>query len=123
MGEYDKGMYPKAKPSRFRDQCFKAAWMRAMLHQGYRFPAERFQSASEIDGLPLQWTLGAVLYTMAGRTLCEPATSILADEGGAAFFGTSVVYFVLAGTVIAGIGFSVARSRRESRTRRFVSHA
>lgn len=125
--EYSQGMYPKAKPSRFKDECFKAAWMRAMLHDGYRFPVESpsFKSVSEVGGLPLQWTLGAVLYTMADRTHCEPATSGLSSAGGAVTVDATALYAIvgIAIGVLVSIWISLARRQRLGNRKHHVSHA
>jgi hypothetical protein len=123
--EHAKGIYPKAKPQRFRDQCFKSAWVRAMLHDGYRFPmdSESFQSASEVGGLPLQWTLGAALYNLAKRTQCEPAVVTSGSGGGAATVDASTLYLFVTLAVVAAVGLSVARRRSATRSRQYVSHA
>jgi len=47
-----------------RFQCFKAAWMTAVLHQGFKFPQNysNLHSAFYIGDKEVQWTLGAILY-------------------------------------------------------------
>eukprot|EP00040_Diaphanoeca_grandis_P016613 m.85965 g.85965 ORF g.85965 m.85965 type:complete len:528 (-) comp25914_c0_seq1:60-1643(-) len=63
LTKFDSGDYPDAQLSRFESQCFKAAWMEAMLHSGYKFPVkDQFITVSKIHGIDAQsWTLGAVL--------------------------------------------------------------
>ncbi|XP_065175882.1 ectonucleoside triphosphate diphosphohydrolase 7-like isoform X1 [Sycon ciliatum] len=63
--EIDK-KYPKADSNRLRRQCFKAAWLAAVLHDGHHFPEkfDHFQSVSEIDHSEVQWTLGALVYNL-----------------------------------------------------------
>eukprot|EP00041_Stephanoeca_diplocostata_P022308 m.530414 g.530414 ORF g.530414 m.530414 type:complete len:319 (-) comp22027_c1_seq7:1796-2752(-) len=81
MAEYRAGVYPKAKMHRFTHQCFKAAWMSAMLHDGYRIGAnQRFSSASLLGGLPVQWTLGAVLYFTDNSTAYPEVLATLSPE-------------------------------------------
>jgi Golgi nucleoside diphosphatase len=59
--EHAQGLYPKAKPHRMKYQCFKSAWLRAMLHEGYRFPTEsEFSSTSVINNLPVQVRAAAI---------------------------------------------------------------
>ena len=55
-----------AFPSLSRRQCFKAAWLAAVLHDGHHFPEnfDHFQSVSEIDHSEVQWTLGALVYNL-----------------------------------------------------------
>ena len=47
-----------------RFQCFKAAWMTTVLHQGFKFPQNysNLRSAFYIGDKEVQWTLGAILY-------------------------------------------------------------
>uniref|UniRef100_A0A7S1AWF8 Uncharacterized protein n=1 Tax=Noctiluca scintillans TaxID=2966 RepID=A0A7S1AWF8_NOCSC len=69
---YSRGGYPKASPTRLRLQCFKSAWMHAVLHSGYKpvVNPEHFVSASVVGGLPVQWTLGAVMF-FADASVCN----------------------------------------------------
>ena len=48
----------------YRYQCFKAAWISAVLHNGHHFPKEdfNFKFSSSIKGKVVQWTLGALLH-------------------------------------------------------------
>lgn len=47
-----------------RFQCFKAAWVTTVLHQGFKFPQNysNLRSAFYIGDKEVQWTLGAILY-------------------------------------------------------------
>ena len=47
-----------------RSQCFKSAWMSAVLHDGLAFPVsyDKLRSASTVNKRSVQWTLGAILY-------------------------------------------------------------
>eukprot|EP00041_Stephanoeca_diplocostata_P022306 m.530772 g.530772 ORF g.530772 m.530772 type:complete len:182 (-) comp22027_c1_seq27:1649-2194(-) len=59
----------------------QAAWMSAMLHDGYRIGAnQRFSSASLLGGLPVQWTLGAVLYFTDNSTAYPEVLATLSPE-------------------------------------------
>lgn len=59
-----KGQFPRADANRYRLQCFKSAWMFAVLHDGLGFPEDYNQltSMQYIDGQQVHWTLGALLY-------------------------------------------------------------
>lgn len=59
-------LYPKANEDRLRSQCFKSAWVAAVLHQGFLLDKNfnHFQSVFNVNGQEVQWTLGAVLYHM-----------------------------------------------------------
>ncbi|XP_070541457.1 ectonucleoside triphosphate diphosphohydrolase 4-like isoform X2 [Ptychodera flava] len=61
---HKKGLYPKADQHRLKYQCFKSAWMAAILHDGFKFPDnyKNFRTASLIHDKEVQWTLGAILY-------------------------------------------------------------
>ena len=48
------GRYPRARPSRMRLQCFKAAWMATMLHDGYAVP----RNASVVTVDAVSWRRG-----------------------------------------------------------------
>uniref|UniRef100_A0A1I8GUS9 Ectonucleoside triphosphate diphosphohydrolase 7 n=1 Tax=Macrostomum lignano TaxID=282301 RepID=A0A1I8GUS9_9PLAT len=62
--DYRDKKFPKADWHRLKFQCFKSAWILAVLHYGLRFPRNyrRFQSVSAIHGTEVQWTLGAILH-------------------------------------------------------------
>uniref|UniRef100_A0A0K2USE0 Uncharacterized protein n=1 Tax=Lepeophtheirus salmonis TaxID=72036 RepID=A0A0K2USE0_LEPSM len=50
---------------RMETQCFKSAWICAVLHEGYKFPksyTKLTSSPSTINGEVVHWTLGAILY-------------------------------------------------------------
>ncbi|KAL3863359.1 hypothetical protein ACJMK2_005117 [Sinanodonta woodiana] len=61
---YDKKLYPKADENRMRMQCFKSAWMTAVLHKGLKFPEDykNFHSVQYIQNKDVQWTLGALIH-------------------------------------------------------------
>jgi hypothetical protein len=62
-------LYPKAAPDRLESQCFKSAWIHAVLHDGLMVDEveHHFQSAYKIKGEEVQWTLGAIVYQMRNR--------------------------------------------------------
>ncbi|CAI9733145.1 ectonucleoside triphosphate diphosphohydrolase 4-like [Octopus vulgaris] len=59
-----KKLYPKSDILRLKLQCFKAAWMSLVLHDGLKFPRtyRHFYSTQKIDGKDVQWTLGALIH-------------------------------------------------------------
>lgn len=60
------GAYHETDEYRIKIQCFKAAWVSVMLHEGLGFDifSKKFSlnTLDNIDGKSLQWTLGALLY-------------------------------------------------------------
>ncbi|XP_025016970.1 ectonucleoside triphosphate diphosphohydrolase 7 isoform X2 [Tetranychus urticae] len=61
---FSKNLYPNADSNRLYDQCFKAAWIATLLHDGFKMPKsfKNYQSALSINNNQVQWTLGALLY-------------------------------------------------------------
>lgn len=96
---------PQVELSRLQMQCFKAAWMTTVLHEGIGIPrimdpkgkgdgkshaAEAqgkadeknlFQSVNDVDGLGVSWTLGkAVLEAIRGIPASLPVGGVAAPE-------------------------------------------
>ncbi|VDK42755.1 unnamed protein product [Anisakis simplex] len=61
-----QNLYPKADEDRLRSQCFKSAWIAAILHKGFSLSKfkNRLKSVFDINGEEVQWTLGAMLHNM-----------------------------------------------------------
>ncbi|KAI6653518.1 Ectonucleoside triphosphate diphosphohydrolase 4 isoform X2 [Oopsacas minuta] len=61
-----KNLYPRADLNRQATQCFKSAWLSIVLHRGFGFPDDynHLQSTDRIDGREIQWTMGALIYSL-----------------------------------------------------------
>lgn len=61
---FKSGEFPAADQHRFQYQCFKSAWVLAILHDGHHFPSnyEKFISAKTVNSEVIQWTYGAMIY-------------------------------------------------------------
>lgn len=56
--------YPNADLNRLEGQCFKSAWIHAILHDGFHVNElkHKFQTALRIRDQEVQWALGALVY-------------------------------------------------------------
>eukprot|EP00123_Amoebidium_parasiticum_P009323 comp19396_c1_seq1/m.22437 comp19396_c1_seq1/g.22437 ORF comp19396_c1_seq1/g.22437 comp19396_c1_seq1/m.22437 type:complete len:695 (-) comp19396_c1_seq1:148-2232(-) len=88
---FNEGMYPGAMERRVAHQCYKAAWITATLHHGHRFPLDYpLRPVSKLDGVEVQWTLGAMLYL----TRFQPLGKIQNLKASEAARPTSLVRFL-----------------------------
>ncbi len=74
-----------------RLQCFKSAWMTAVLHEGLRFPP-RYKDLTSVQYIGKQevhWTLGALLY----KTKYYPLRSALVLGKNRGFQKCSLKFF------------------------------
>eukprot|EP00127_Corallochytrium_limacisporum_P007161 Clim_evm34s243 gene=Clim_evmTU34s243 len=79
--EYDAGLFPTAGRTRFRDQCFKSAWMHTFLHYAFEMPkSATFHPISKVNGAEVSWTLGALLHRIYDGITEAPVDD--EDEGG-----------------------------------------
>lgn len=92
------GKYPHASDSRMKLQCFKAAWISTMLHNGYDFPRDRsFSSISKIEGVDSDWALGAALDLSRNASCSAPP-----DSGRLRMFTICIFVLVLGSGSIFG---------------------
>lgn len=61
-----KHLYMRADDERLRTQCFKSAWVSAVLHDGFGIDRwhNSFSTVFNINDQEVQWTIGAMLYNM-----------------------------------------------------------
>ncbi|CAI2351182.1 unnamed protein product [Caenorhabditis sp. 36 PRJEB53466] len=61
---FKKNEFPNAEFERLETNCFKAAWVASVLHEGFNVDKKQnlFQSVLKIAGEEMQWALGAMLY-------------------------------------------------------------
>lgn len=73
LSRHSRGLYPKADSYRLRTQCFKSAYMYAVLHLGLKFPKSYSSliNVQLIKDKEIHWTLGALLYRMRYYPLGE----------------------------------------------------
>eukprot|EP00047_Mylnosiga_fluctuans_P019557 m.83849 g.83849 ORF g.83849 m.83849 type:complete len:519 (-) comp8176_c0_seq2:133-1689(-) len=70
LADYRAGRLPNARMTRLRNQCFKAAWVSAMLHIRHRLPRTAdLRIANTIAGQDVQWTLGVAV--LQGQMQCS----------------------------------------------------
>lgn len=76
---HKRKLYPNADFKRLLYQCFKSAWLSSVLHEGFKMPTDYtgFQSVNTLNGEPVQWTLGALIF----RTRFFPLRSIDNQHG------------------------------------------
>ncbi|KAI6176408.1 hypothetical protein M3Y97_00794800 [Aphelenchoides bicaudatus] len=88
----DKG-YPNADVGRLEGQCFKSAWIHAILHDGFHVNElkHKFQTALRIRDQEVQWALGALLYQMR----YFPLRDIQKNYIHARHSGSSILYSLL----------------------------
>jgi len=119
-----KGLYPFADAHRLKFQCFKAAWMTTVLHQGFRFPRNftKLRSAFYIGDKEVQWTLGAILYRTRFLPLREVQLHSQYKSSYHAFWSYvselqfRIIFLVCSVTVLAAILLYCRRLRRMSKT-------
>ena len=84
--------------SRLQMQCFKAAWMSTILHEGLRLPrvsnTSSFQSINHVRGLSVSWTLGKALQE-ASRDVQMSQFPPLSSRRAVVSNATTIVLFVM----------------------------
>jgi hypothetical protein len=72
LKKLDMGLFPpSASEKRVREQCFKAAWLDALLFEGHGVPRASKQGVvtpvSSMEGAEVQWSLGALIVLTTKR--------------------------------------------------------
>lgn len=123
VSRHSKGLYPFADDHRLKFQCFKAAWMTTVLHEGFKFPQNysNLRSAFYIRGKEVQWTLGAILYRTRFLPLREVQLHSQYKSSYHAFWSYTsdlqfrIILLVCSITVLAAILLYCRRLRRMSK--------
>ncbi|XP_073239476.1 ectonucleoside triphosphate diphosphohydrolase 4-like isoform X1 [Porites lutea] len=124
VNRHAKGLYPHADAHRLQFQCFKAAWVTTVLHQGFKFPQNysNLRSAFYIGDKEVQWTLGAILYRTRFLPLREVQLHSQYKSSYHALWSYvselqfRIIFLVCSVTVLAAILLYCRRLRRMSST-------
>lgn len=115
-------LYPKAAPDRLESQCFKSAWIHAVLHDGLMVDEveHHFQSAYKIKGEEVQWTLGAIVYQMRNRRGYSAGHTMM-DDGYDSNLGWAgpfpLLFAIIAISALVGFIYYYAVVSRRNGTR------
>lgn len=76
--KFQKKQFNKnANEDRIRQQCFKSAWLDAILYEGHEFPRNLKETSllpvSSIEGTEVQWALGALITLITDRVKRDQA--------------------------------------------------
>ncbi|KAI6235991.1 Nucleoside-diphosphatase mig-23 [Aphelenchoides besseyi] len=97
-------MYRTTNEERLQAQCFKSAWIHAVLHDGFHVDElnHKFQSALHINNQEVPWALGALIYQMRYYPLrssfhrttptSENSHSLFVDHPFLFLFGTILLF-------------------------------
>uniref|UniRef100_A0A1I7SXZ9 Nucleoside-diphosphatase mig-23 n=1 Tax=Caenorhabditis tropicalis TaxID=1561998 RepID=A0A1I7SXZ9_9PELO len=100
---FKRNEFPNADFERLETNCFKAAWVSTVLHEGFNVDRTKnlFQSVLKIAGEEMQWALGAMLYHTRslkfGTGLEEELEILQSNQQISNFFSLCIILiFVLA---------------------------
>ncbi|CAD5124427.1 DgyrCDS12710 [Dimorphilus gyrociliatus] len=108
---FKKNRYPKADENRLKFQCFKSAWVAAVLHNGLGFPKD-YKSLTSLQSLgnqEIHWTLGALLfktrfYPLRDKDSIGSATKLSSVRSWLPL--TTHAHYIIAGCVLI-VGMSI----------------
>ncbi|KAI6233658.1 hypothetical protein M3Y99_00879900 [Aphelenchoides fujianensis] len=103
--------YKSTEAERLQAQCFKSAWIHAVLHDGFHVDElnHKFQSALHIKNQEVPWALGALIYQMRHFPLSSAYHRTTSSyENSSSSFTSHPVLFVFGVILVMGACLLIA---------------